>query len=158
MNEGKMKIGELVGPGLDKLQRYALIAAVIGLVLCVAGILINMNDSYGARRFFESYLFAFMFWFGITLGSLGFLMVHHVTGGGWGFILRRMLEAATRNLPLVFAMFIPIAFIGFHHLYHWSDPNYVRGDKVLESKVAYLNMPFFWARMVFYFAVWMTLA
>jgi uncharacterized membrane protein len=101
MNEGKMKIGELIGPGLDRLQRYALIAAVVGLVLCVVGIFVNMNDSYGARRFFESYLFAYMFWFGITMGSLALLMVHHVTGGGWGFILRRLLEASTRNLPIV---------------------------------------------------------
>jgi hypothetical protein len=140
MNEGKMKIGELVGPGLDKLQRYALIAAVVGLVLCVAGILLNMNESYGARRFFESYLFAFMFWFGITLGSLALLMVHHVTGGGWGFILRRLLEASTRNLPVVIALFVPIVF-GMNHLYaDWIHPHGHHAD-IVEKKLAYLNIP-----------------
>jgi hypothetical protein len=155
MNQNNVKISELIGPQLAKLQRGSLVAAVVGLVLCVVGVFLHKE---GGERFFESYLFAYMFWFGITLGSLGFLMVHHVTGGGWGFIIRRMLEAATRNLPLVFAMFVPIAFIGFHHLYEWSDPAHVVGDKVLESKQAYLNLPFFYARLVFYFAVWITLA
>jgi hypothetical protein len=157
MDEGKMKIGELVGPGLDRLQRFALIAAVVGLVLCVVGILVNMNDSYGARRFFESYLFAFMFWFGITLGSLAFLMVHHVTGGGWGFILRRVLEASTRNLPVVLALFVPIIF-GMNHLYaDWIHPHGAHAA-VVQKKLAYLNTPGFIIRAVLYFAIWMTMA
>jgi hypothetical protein len=84
-------------------------------------------------------------------------MVHHVTGGGWGFIIRRLLEASTRNLPVVIALFMPVVF-GMQHLYsHWLHPHGPHAH-VVEKKLAYLNQPFFLARAVFYFAVWIALA
>jgi hypothetical protein len=170
---GNFKIGELVGPGLDKLQRNALIAAVVGLILCVAGILLRMDNNFGAQRFFESYLWAFMFWFGLTMGSLALLMIHQVTGGGWGFILRRPLEAATRNLPIVLGMFVPIL-VGMGHLYARWIPPYTHnglpkeqgglplmnehGQSIVALKAQYLNQPGFIIRAVIYFVIWFWLA
>lgn len=149
-----INLSDLVGPQLDRLQKGALVAGVVGVAAMVLGAILDPAD------FFISYLFAFMFWLGVTTGSLGWLMIGHVTGGGWAFILRRPLEAATRNLPLAFAMFVPILFgmgalYGGHH--GWNRP-YEELDTILRHKNAYLNVPFFIARAVFYFVVWGTLA
>src|SRR2546429_3724289 len=45
---------------------------------------------------------------GLTVGSLGLVMLQHLTSGHWGIIIRRPLEAATRTLPLIAAFFLPI--------------------------------------------------
>lgn len=156
-----IKINDMIGPQLGRLQRGAMMAAIIGLILCIGQIAIDLSTGR-TFRFFESYLFAYMLWFGVTLGSLAMLMLHHVTGGGWGFIVRRPIEAATRNLPLVLAMFVPII-VGMlidPHLYRWAHLNAASEDFAhhVVKKTPYLNATGFIIRAIFYFAVWMTLA
>jgi hypothetical protein len=107
-------------------------------------------------EFFRSYLIAFLFWLGITLGSLALLMVQHLTGGRWALVIRRILEASTRTLPLMAVAAIPIPLFGMQSLYIWSRPG--QTDPVVVAKLGYLNPQFFAARMVFYFAVWFVLA
>src|ERR1044071_147535 len=60
------------------------------------------------EQFFRSYLIAYRFWFGMALGCLPLLMLHHLVGGTWGFVIRRILEAGTRTLPLMVILFVPI--------------------------------------------------
>jgi len=146
-------------PQLQALQLKAIMAAVIGLVLCLVGALRNTS------HFWQAYLFSYMFWLGVTTGPLALLMLHHVVGGGWGFIIRRLLEAAIRLLPLMFVLFIPIIInlllpqlTGQESLYEWADPKHMDHDQILQAKKAYLNVPFFIVRYVIYFAVWITLA
>lgn len=141
-----MNTNDLFGPRLGKLQTNALIAAVIGLVLCGIGFAMN------PAQLIQSYLFTYMFWFGVTGGSLAFLMIHHCTGGGWGFVLRRPLEAATRNFPLVAIGFLPIAF-GISHLYSWSNPETAKELHFQASKASYLSPGAFIARAVIYFLI-----
>ena len=64
-------------------------------------------------QFVRSFLPAYMWLLSITLGSLGLAMVHQVSGGAWGVVIRRILGAATRTLPLLTMLFIPIA-LGLH--------------------------------------------
>jgi hypothetical protein len=109
------------------------------------------------EQFFRSYLIAYLFWFGIALGCLPLLMLHHLVGGTWGFVIRRILEAGTRTLPLMGLLFVPLLF-GIHSLYEWSHPDVVTRDAILQAKQAYLNVPFFIVRAVLYFFAWMTLA
>jgi hypothetical protein len=81
-------------------------------------------------------------------------MLQHLTGGGWGLVIRRSLEAATRVLPLMVMLFVPII-LGAHSIYHhWTNPQ----NKVVEFKTPYLNLKFFTIRAVVYFAIWGTLA
>ena len=141
-----------IRPQLGRLQTMALGAAVVGVVLCVLSLL----SEHGREQFFQSYLFAYIFWWGVTTGSLGLLMLHHVVGGGWGFIIRRPLEAGTRLLPLMAVLFIPIA-LGIPHLYEWAHAEAAH-DKVLAAKSAFLNVPFFLGRAVLYFVIWTALA
>ncbi|PQV64623.1 quinol:cytochrome c oxidoreductase quinone-binding subunit 2 [Abditibacterium utsteinense] len=152
------RINDLMGPRLAALSAKAPIYAAVGIVLCIAGMVLSPGT------FFQSYLYAFMFWFGVTIGSMAWLMGHHVTGGGWGFILRRPLEAATRCWPYILGMFVPIIIAmflsmpdGHHGLYEWADPKIVAGDRILTAKSGYLN-PLGWLlRAGIYFVIWFAL-
>jgi hypothetical protein len=84
-------------------------------------------------------------------------MLQHLTGGGWGFVIRRVLEAATRTLPFMAVLFIPII-LGSHSLYAWRDPEELAQHPVVQFKAPYLNLPFFTIRAVIYFGVWIVLA
>lgn len=133
------------------LQRVGTIAAVVGLVLTAVGFLMA-----GLDRFYEAYLVAYTFWMGLVLGSMALLMVQHLSGGAWGVVIRRPLEAAVRTLPFMALLFLPIVF-GMGHLYHWTHADAVAHDPILQAKVAYLNTTFFYVRQIFYFAVWITM-
>src|SRR5260370_29068508 len=82
----------------------------------IAGIIQQTRD-----QFFHSYLLGFMLWLGVTLGCMAFLMIQHLTGGKWGMVIRRQLEAAMKTLPLMAVLFIPII-VGMPHLYS-GTPN-----------------------------------
>ncbi len=104
-----------------------------------------------------AYLTAYTFILGLSVGSLGFLMLHHLVGGKWGFLLRRPLEAATAALPLMALLFLPLAvFSGT--LYAWTDPEIVKESTILQQKSGYLNLGFWLVRAVIYFAIWNGLA
>ena len=134
-----------------RLSRAAFIVGLVALGGAVA---------YGTAHpdeFFHSYLLAFMFWNGLTVGSLAVLMLQYLTGGAWGISIRRELEAATRTLPLTAVAFLPIAF-GMHSLYEWTHADVVAHDEVLLQKAGYLNAPFFLFRAALAFAIWIAIA
>ncbi|MBI3768324.1 MAG: hypothetical protein HY271_07475 [Deltaproteobacteria bacterium] len=132
-----------------RVQRVAGAVGAGAILLCVAGALLN------PAAFFRAYLVAYLFWFGIALGSLAILMVQYVTGGAWGAVVRRVLESGTRTLPLMAVLFVPLAF-GLPYLYVWARPEVVAHDALLQHQRIYLNVPFFLVRAAFYFAVWIT--
>src|SRR5690349_7893062 len=137
---------------IDRIRQRAFIAAVIGLIISILG-LIKSPD-----RFFPSYLLAFIFVLGLTLGSLALLMLQHLTGGNWGIVIRRPLEAATRNLPLVAVLFIPI-FFGMKYLYvAWLNAPPSGEGALSEFQRSYLTLNGFRVRAVLYFAAWGMLA
>jgi hypothetical protein len=142
--------GELV-PELKNLQSKLMTAGGVAALVCAIGLVMN------PAQFVRSFLPAYMWILGITLGSLGLAMIHQVSGGAWGVVIRRILGAATRTLPLLTILFLPIA-IGLHSLYPWADAGHVAGDPVLQWKQPYLNVPFFLARAAFYFIVWNAIA
>jgi hypothetical protein len=128
-------------------QKRALIVGVVFMVLLAIGALMNR------QQFFRSYLVAYIFWAGIAIGSLAILMLQHLTGGGWGLVIRRVLEAAARTIPVVALMFIPII-IGAHDLYPWTHAEEMSTPALKQKARLYLNMPFFIGRAVLYFAIW----
>jgi hypothetical protein len=138
-------------PELSAMRRLALVAGGIGLVLLLLGAFLD------PAQFFRSYLMAYLYWLGLGLGCLGIVMVYHLTGGGWGVAVRRLLEAGIGTLPVMALLFVPLAF-GLHHIYEWTHTETVMADPVLARKAAYLNIPFFLIRAVIYFAAWLGLA
>jgi hypothetical protein len=132
-------------------RQRALLIGVVALAVSILGGLFNPT------QFYFSYLLGFMFVLGIALGSLALLLLQHLTGGSWGIVIRRPLEAASRSLPLVAVLFLPVL-LGIGHLYSWSRPEVVATDSVVAAKTAYLNVPFFVVRAVVYFGTWGLLA
>jgi hypothetical protein len=106
--------------------------------------------------FWQSYLIAYIFWIGLTLGSLAVLMVQYLSGGAWGLVSRRVLEASTRTLPLMAVLFIPILF-QLPTLYAWARPE-AAADPLIQTKASYLNTGFFTLRAVIFFVIWFGLA
>jgi hypothetical protein len=133
---------------VDRLERRALPLAGLGLLACAVGLLTNPD------QFYRSWLFAFLFWMGMSVGCLSILAISHLTGGMWGLLIRRYLEAGSRLFPLLAVLFLPVA-VGLGRLYPWMHPGQ---DPLLLHKALYLNVPFFLGRAAFYFVVWAALA
>jgi hypothetical protein len=109
-------------------------------------------------EFFRAYLLGYMCWLGVTLGSMAILMIRHLTGGGWGMVIRRILGAAMRCLPLMAILFVPILF-GLPKLYVWARPLDSIADKHLREHLqdltqSYLNVHGFIIRALIYLAIW----
>ncbi|MEO5935735.1 MAG: hypothetical protein ABIP81_00830, partial [Terriglobales bacterium] len=104
----------------DHMRKSWSIVAGIATALAIVGAVMAMQaGTFEAKnQFLRAYLVGFMFCFGLTTGSMALLMLQHVTGGKWGLVIRRQLEAGTRNLPLLALMFIPIV-LGLAYLYPW---------------------------------------
>jgi hypothetical protein len=135
--------------GLEKLHLRLVIAGAVLLAVCLAAGFADKTE------FFRSYLIAYLFWIGVTLGSLALLMVQHLTGGRWTLVIRRILEAGSRTLPLMAFAALPLL-AGMKTLYIWSRPG--QTDPVILAKHLYLNPKFFIARMFLYFVIWYALS
>jgi hypothetical protein len=126
----------------------------IAMQVGIGGFLFSLIGGYfQPQAFFLSYLFAYLFWLGIALGAMAIVMVHHLTGGVWGQLTHRLLEAAAQTLPLMALLFIPLLF-GLSDLYVWVRPEGIAEEMLLKEKRGYLNVPFFLTRAVIYFIVW----
>jgi hypothetical protein len=136
-----------LGPKAASVERIAGVVGGLGLLLCVAGFFQNRT------QFFQSYLFAFLYWAGFAIGSLGLLLLNNVVGGKWGVTARRFLEAQMRTLPLI-ALFALVLLFGLKDLYAWTHADLVAANAYLIHKQPYLNIPFFAARVVIYFLIW----
>ncbi len=137
---------------IGRLQQRALLVGGIALVLSIIGAVKFPGP------FYQSYLMSFMLVFGLTLGSLGLLMLQHLTGGQWGIIIRRSLESAVRTLPLLLAFFLPIVFFGMKHLYAaWLDPEKLKKQPLSNLQQTYLTAGGFQFRALIYFAIWLAL-
>ena len=130
--------------------RSLIVGAIFGIIAVIFGIT-------SPDQFFRSYLLAYMLWLGVALGCLAFLMIQHLTGGTWGAVIQRMLEAGSGTMPLMAVLFVPIV-LGMRRLYIWSDPAFQGKEehlKVLSQH--YLNPSGFVIRAVIYFAIWLGL-
>ena len=135
---------------LARLRTRGLVLGGIGLVGMAIGF-VTLDRLF----FMQSYLIAFMFWTGLTVGSMAMLMVQYLSGGRWGLFARRVFEASARNVPLMLVLFLPIAF-SLPTLYEWARPE-AATIKEIQIKAAYLNPTFFYVRAALYFAIWGTL-
>jgi hypothetical protein len=141
---------ELSG-NLNRWQQRFLIAGIVLLVAAIAdGIRVP-------EQFFRSYLLAYMFWIGLSLGCAAFLLLNYLTGGFWGLPVKRPLEAGVRTLPLMTVLLVPLLF-GMRALFPWMHPGIVAANPELQFKSVYLNLPFFLGREAIYFAFWLWIA
>lgn len=136
---------------LTRWQWPAVIGGVVLLAASVVGAFFNPDE------FFSSYLFAYLFWLGLALGSMAIVMTQYLTGGAWGVVSRRPFESAMSTLPWLAVLFVPIA-AGIPHLYHWSHADIVAHDDVLQHRSGYMNTEWFIVRAIVYFIIWLVFA
>jgi hypothetical protein len=143
-------------PVVKTIQQRSLIIGLVFSVIAALGAWLRPDE------FFRAYLMAFMAWLGITLGSMAILMLRHLTKGAWGMVIRRILGAAMRCVPLMAALFIPLLF-GIRRLYIWARPLDAIADKHLREHLqeitkTYLTVSGYIVRAAIYFAVWWALS
>lgn len=138
---------------IDDLKRYPLPALVVGLVGAVAAVAGGIAN---LPWLLHAYLTAYFFWLSLALGCLAVLLLQNLTGGYWGAVMRRFLEAGAGTLPLLAALFLPVI-AGLRVLYPWVDPQSYAGIALPAFKQAYLSVPFWIGRAVVYFAIWIVL-
>ncbi len=125
---------------------------VMGGLFSVVAIIVAARD---VQLFLQSWLVGYMFWLGITLGCLTLLMLQYTTGGNWGILGRRFWEAATKTLPFMFLMWLPIAFaVGFRvkEFYPWLHMSAT--DLIPDREKYWLNPGWFIGRGIIYFVFW----
>lgn len=140
--------------------RALIVAAVFGIL----GVVLAFLPTGGFDHLLRAWLMGFMICFGFCIGGLALLFVQYLSGGKWGLIIRRPLEAMTRTLPLVFLFFIPIAIFA-KHLYLWAAVSDVAQalqngtiDTAQAHAIAYkrplLNIPSFVISSLLTFVIW----
>jgi hypothetical protein len=140
----------MIAPRPTRFEVAALGAGVAGIAACLGG----LAGDRGALAL--SYLAAYLFWSGVSIGALALVMIHQLTGGQWGEAIRRPLSAAIRALPLAALLFVPIA-VALSTLYVWARPDALAASELLQRKAWYLNTAFFFGRAGVYFVVWIGL-
>jgi len=136
---------------IDVRRSRALVIGAGALLLCAVGFFLNRD------QFFRAWLIGYMLWLGVALGSMGLMMIHHLSGGAWGMVVRRVWEASSRTLPLLTVLFIPVA-LGLNRLYPWTHAELMQTNEILRHKSVYLNPTFFLARAAVYFIGWNLIA
>jgi hypothetical protein len=112
----------------------------------------------------RAWLLGMVLTFGFSVGGLALLMVQYCSGGKWGLLLRRPLEAMSRTLPLVFAYWLVVAF-SLKKLYLWAAVTDVSAAlksgwineaqaRAIEFKRPMLNPVTFTWVSVLCFAIW----
>jgi hypothetical protein len=128
---------------LRKRQHIASFAGLVGLALLIVGFF-----TAGAEQFLRSYLVGFWLWLGAGAGCLLMLMTQYLTGGAWGVMIRKPLEAGAKTLYLFVLGFIPLL-LGHETLYWWTTKE-GQADAMIQAKSLYLNLPFLYVRYIVY--------
>lgn len=136
---------------VSRLGRKALVIGVVGALASGAGYLVDPT------QFFRSYLVSWLLWLSIAMGCLAIAMLHHLSRGAWGLMIRRVLEAGASTLPLLTILFLPVI-LGLTELYPWARPDQVAHDEMLQHKTWWLTPGAFTLRSAFYLVFWSALA
>lgn len=138
-------------------RRGSASGGAVAIAAMLAGLAIGAFGWTQHRElWWPAYLVAWLFWVGISLGSLSLILLHNLTGGAWGDAVRPLLRAAASVLPLMGVLFLPIA-LAPEHIYHWAEPHAAEHDPILAHKAPYLNAQAFQIRAAIYFGVWLML-
>jgi len=138
--EDKLKIA----PWLNYLC-YALIAA--------GGITFAVGFMNHPEQTWANYLLNNYYFLALAIGASFFLALQYITQSGWSAGFKRIPEAMASYIPVA-AVLIVLLFFGMSSIYHWSHPEAVEHDVLLMHKSPYLNIPFFFIRLLVYFACW----
>lgn len=156
-------------PMVSAWQSRALIVGIVfSIVAVVLGFLGQAQDGLGWDHLLRAWDLGLMSTFGFCVGGLALLMVQYCTGGKWGLLLRRPLEAMSRTLWLIFLFWLPIAFLQ-KRLFMWANHDLVDKarqlgqltkeqveaiDHCIAWKKPMLNVEMFWIAGIVCFVIW----
>ncbi len=120
---------------------------VIGAGSFIFGLMINHQLAWA------HYLLVNYYFFSLAMGGAFFFVIQKITQSGWSSAFLRIPEAMMSYIPVA-AVFFLILFFGMNDLYKWSDKEIVALYPILQHKSVFLNVPFFFIRMVVCFALW----
>jgi hypothetical protein len=151
-------------PAMPAVDAARMSPAQANRAICVAGGLTALLTLIGligalasARQFAFSYLTAFVFAVSIAIGSLFWIMIHHLSSAGWSVVVRRLFENLTLCLFALVLLFLPVA-LELSSLYGWMDAEANASDPLWQAKGGYLNAPWFLVRAAVYLLCWAGLA
>lgn len=131
----------------DKISKLGYLLAGVGLLIIIASFLVDKQ-----RAAFD-YLWIYMFLTSVGLGGLLLVALEYLVGATWSVPFRRVCEFIAGIIPLLVILVMPLIF-SMHDLFHWTHPEAVEHDKILQAKAPYLNVTFFMIRVVFCLVVW----
>lgn len=139
---------QLIIPRNFKLITYLLIG--IGVVSFALGFI------FDAKRTWANYLLNNYYFLSLAIGAAFFGAIQYITQSGWSAMFKRIPEAMAAYIPFAVVFFI-LMFFGMHSIFEWTHEDVVQNDPLLQHKSPYLNIPFFFARVVLFFGAWIVL-
>ena len=123
------------------LKSFAIGLILIGMVTVTFGFYFDSTSTW-ANVLLNNYYFT-----SIAIGATFFLALQYITQSGWSALFVRVPLAIGVYLPVA-AVLILFLFFGMQSLYHWSLPEAGVHDSIIEHKSPYLNIPFFFIRLI----------
>jgi hypothetical protein len=149
MKETKFNAADFQAP-TDIINRWRTLALGVGGIFTIIW---AIGTFFNVEQGLRSWLLGFIFWGGIGFGSLGILLLQYLTGGAWGVVIRRFVEAGSRTIPIIFILFLPIL-IGVSSLYEWTHLN----DRIVQARQPYLSVEWWIFRAILYFILFYLMA
>jgi hypothetical protein len=128
-----------------KIITFLLIA--IGAGTIVFGLITDRQTTW------TNYLIVNYYFFSIAMGGAFFFVIQSISQSGWSSAFKRIPEAMMSYIPFA-ALFFLLIWFGMNDLYQWSHKDIVALDPLVQHKSVFLNVPFFFARMILYFVLW----
>ena len=126
----------------------------ISIGCMIAGMLAMAYGFYvSADRAWANLLLNNYYFLSLAIGASFFLALQYITQSGWSALFRRVPEAMSAYIPFA-GIAMLLLYFGIHNLYEWSHPEAIANDALLAHKSPYLNIPFFFIRMIVFFAIW----
>lgn len=126
----------------------------IGMTLLAVGVILGVAAFFvDHSRAVYNYLIAFTFMISVGVGALFLIALEYIVGADWSVPIRRVVEFFAATIPLLAILVIPLL-LNVGELFHWSHPEAVAEDKILNAKAPYLNVTFFIIRVFVLIGLW----
>src|SRR5690606_24555522 len=112
---------------------------------------------FDAKRTWANYLLNNYYFLSIAIGAAFFGAIQYITNSGWSAAFKRIPEAIAAYIPFAGVFFL-IMYFGMHSIFEWTHVEVLQHDKLIQHKSPYLNVPFFFIRVIIFFTAWTILS
>jgi MFS family permease len=129
----------------------ACLLIAIGAVTIIAGFITDHKTTWA------NWLIVNYYFLSLAMGGAFFFVLQSISQSGWSSAFKRVSEAMMSYIPFA-AFFFLLLWFGMKDLYQWTHSDIVALDPLLQHKSSFLNIPFFFIRMILYFTLWIVFA